>query len=214
MAKRPNIIFYFSDQQRWDTMGCYGQSLPVTPYLDRLAAEGTLFENAFTCQPVCGPARACLQTGLYATQVGCHINDLKLPLDADTIARRFNDAGYRTGYIGKWHLASQGTFVPGIPKEDYTIYPIPEERRGGYQDWLASDVLEFTSHGYNGYMHDGDGNKVEFTGHRVDCIGDFTVDYVRKIAEMKMPDLNAGSIEAAMSMIAGTARSMGVVVGE
>ncbi len=185
MAKRPNIIFYFSDQQRWDTMGCYGQKLPVTPNLDRLAAQGTLFENAFTCQPVCGPARACLQTGLYATQIGCHVNDLKLPLDADTIARRFNDAGYRTGYIGKWHLASSGTFLPGIEKEDYTIYPIPEERRGGYQDWLASDVLEFTSHGYDGYMHDGDGNKVEFKGHRVDAIGDFTVDYVRNIAKAR-----------------------------
>ena len=60
---RPNIIFYFSDQQRWDTLGCYGQSLNVTPNLDRLAKEGVLFENAFTCQPVCGPARACLQSG-------------------------------------------------------------------------------------------------------------------------------------------------------
>ena len=46
---RPNIIFYFSDQQRWDTMGCYGQRLPVTPNLDRLAAEGTRLEYAFTC---------------------------------------------------------------------------------------------------------------------------------------------------------------------
>ena len=55
MQKRPNIVFYFSDQQRWDTLGCYGQSLPVSPNLDQLAQEGTLFENAFTCQPVCGP---------------------------------------------------------------------------------------------------------------------------------------------------------------
>ena len=59
---RPNIIFYFSDQQRWDTLGCYGQRLPISPNLDRLAAEGTRFEYAFTCQPVCGPARACLQS--------------------------------------------------------------------------------------------------------------------------------------------------------
>lgn len=179
MNRRPNIIFYFSDQQRWDTMGCYGQELPVTPYLDSLASEGTLFEHAFTCQPVCGPARACLQTGLYATQTGCFRNDIKLPIDADTIAKRFNASGYRTAYIGKWHLASTGA------QENYTIVPTPVERRGGYDYWLASDVLEFTSHGYNGYMFDADGRQVDFIGHRVDCIGDFTVDFIQKTAQAR-----------------------------
>ncbi len=181
MGKRPNIIFYFSDQQRWDTMGCYGQKLPVTPYLDRLAAEGTLFSNAFTCQPVCGPARACLQTGLYATQVGCYRNDIKLPIGIDTLARRFAAAGYRTAYIGKWHLASEHSKANDETREDYTISAVPEERRGGYEYWLAADVLEFTSHGYDGYMYDGEGKKVEFIGHRVDAIGDYTVDYIRKV---------------------------------
>ena len=79
--KRPNIIFYFSDQQRADTAGCYGQRLPVTPNLDAVAEEGTVFENAFTCQPVCGPMRACLQSGVYATQTGCYRNDIALPTD-------------------------------------------------------------------------------------------------------------------------------------
>lgn len=50
--KKPNIIFIFSDQQRWDTLGCYGQKLNVSPYLDRMAKEGILFENHFSCQPV------------------------------------------------------------------------------------------------------------------------------------------------------------------
>ncbi|HOB23202.1 MAG TPA: sulfatase-like hydrolase/transferase, partial [Bacillota bacterium] len=62
----PNIVFFFTDQQRWDTAGCYGQELNITQNLDQLAADGVRFENAFTCQPVCGPARACLQTGKYA----------------------------------------------------------------------------------------------------------------------------------------------------
>ena len=79
MQQRPNIVFYFSDQQRWDTLGCYGQRLDVTPNLDALAAGGTRYENAFTCQPVCGPARACLQTGRYATEIGCEINGFALP---------------------------------------------------------------------------------------------------------------------------------------
>lgn len=50
-----NIIFYFSDQQRWDTCGCFGQPLPITPNLDALAREGVKFDNAFSPQPVCGP---------------------------------------------------------------------------------------------------------------------------------------------------------------
>ena len=66
-----NIIFYFSDQQRWDTCGCFGQPLDITPNLDRLAQEGVKFDNAFSPQPVCGPCRALFQTGRYATDTGC-----------------------------------------------------------------------------------------------------------------------------------------------
>ena len=65
-----NIIFYFTDQQRWDTCGCFGQPLDITPNLDRLAREGVKFDNAFSPQPVCGPCRALFQTGRYATGGG------------------------------------------------------------------------------------------------------------------------------------------------
>ena len=101
-TKKPNVIFVFSDQQRWDTMGCYSQKLDVTPNLDQLAEKGVLFENAFTCQPVCGPARACLQTGKYATEIGCFRNNIALPRDHKTIAHWFSEAGYDVGYVGKW----------------------------------------------------------------------------------------------------------------
>ena len=158
----PNILFIFSDQQRWDTCGCYGQPLDVTPNLDRMAAEGVRFEHAFTCQPVCGPARACLQTGKYATEVGCHTNHRMLPLDEKTMAQWFSEAGYEVGYIGKWHLASCG---PRGGPDDFRVKPVPPERRGGYEDyWLASDVLEFTSHSYDGHMFDGDSEQARVPG--------------------------------------------------
>ena len=174
MPDRPNILFVFSDQQRWDTCGCYGQPLPVTPHLDQLAAEGVRFENAFTCQPVCGPARSCIQSGLYATETGCYRNSIALPLDQKTIAHRLSAAGYEVGYIGKWHLASTRPVV------NHETCPVPPERRGGYRDyWLASDVLEFTSHGYDGHMFNADGEKVEFKGYRVDCVTDFALEYLR-----------------------------------
>lgn len=172
---KPNIVFYFSDQQRWDTLGCYGQKLDVTPNLDMLAKEGVLFSNAFTCQPVCGPARACLQTGKYATETGCYRNAVPLPLGIPTLADYFNAAGYDTAYVGKWHLASGDR--EGDPKNE--TGPVPVERRGGYKDyWMASDVLEFTSHGYNGYMHDIEGKKTYFTGYRPDCVNNYAIDYI------------------------------------
>lgn len=172
--KRPNIIFFFSDQQRWDTLGCYGQKLEVTPNLDRLASEGVRFENAFTCQPVCGPARSCLQTGRYATSSGCFRNDIPLPMNLKTIANYFAEADYEVAYVGKWHLASDTE--NGI---DYQTRAIPPERRGGYADyWMAADILEFTSHGYDGYVYDKDMKKLEFKGYRTDCITDYALKYI------------------------------------
>ncbi len=173
--KQPNIIFYFSDQQRWDTMGCYGQKLNVTPVLDALAREGALFENAFTCQPVCGPARACLQTGLYATQVGVHTNHRILPEGFDTLARRLIAGGYETAYVGKWHLAS-------CKGSSYRTEAVPPERRGGYEYWMAADALEWTSHGYNGHVFDGDMQRHDFVGHRIDCINAYAIDYLHQYA--------------------------------
>lgn len=180
---QPNIVFYFSDQQRWDTLGCYGQKLEVTPHLDRLAAQGVLFENAFTCQPVCGPARACLQTGRFATQVGCYRNDIELPPDEpNTLARLFNAAGYDTAYVGKWHLASNGE--KGL---DNTVTAVPERYRGGWKHWMAADVLEFTSHGYNGFVFDDAGARHDFVGYRVDCINNFAVDYLHRRRGSEQP---------------------------
>src|SRR5210317_1439971 len=128
---RPNIIVLFSDQQRWDTLGCYGQKLPISPNLDKMAEEGVRFEHAFTCQPVCGPVRATLQTGKFPTEVGCEVNHRHLPVDADTLAKRMKAQGYRTGYIGKWHLASGPNRLVNGYDPDYRIVPVPEELRGG-----------------------------------------------------------------------------------
>jgi uncharacterized sulfatase len=177
MTDSPNILCFFVDQQRWDTCGCYGQPLPVTPQLDALAASGTRFENAFTCQPVCGPARAALQTGRYASEVACEVNHRRLPAKTPTLATYLNAAGYHTGYIGKWHLASTGPM--GGP-DDFRTKPVPPELRGDYSSWLASDVLEFTSHGYDGHMFDAAGNQRDFPEgrYRVDAQTDWVLEFL------------------------------------
>ena len=181
---RPNVIFFFSDQQRWDTVGTYGQELDVTPNLDRMAEEGVKFEYAFTPQPVCGPARSVLQTGKYATETGCYRNNIALPQDEKTIAHWFSEAGYEVGYIGKWHLASTGGHSNEDigPRVDHQTEPIPLEWRGGWKDhWLASDILEFTSHSYDGHMFNGEMERVEFPEdrYRVDCVTDYALNYLR-----------------------------------
>ena len=170
MKKQKNIVFYFSDQQRWDTV-----NEQVTPNLMQLAREGVKFENNFTCQPVCGPARACLQTGLYATECGCYWNGIAMPQTIKPLASYFNDAGYQTAYIGKWHLASDRYPGVGLHCESTAV---PKERMGEYQYWRAADVLEFTSHGYDGYVFDENGNKIDFKGYRADCINDFALEYL------------------------------------
>lgn len=177
---KENIVFFFSDQQRFDTLGCNGQELAVTPHIDKMAGEGVNFVNTFTAQPVCGPARSCLQTGLYPTQTGCFKNGIALPLNIPTLAGQMKDAGYDVAYVGKWHLASDEH------ENHYETKAVPIERRGGYTNyWMASDVLEFTSHGYDGYVYDKDNNKVEFRGYRADCITDFAIDYIKNYKEEK-----------------------------
>jgi len=173
-----NIIFYFTDQQRADTCGCFGQPLHITPNLDALAGEGVKFDYAFTPQPVCGPSRALFQTGRYPTDTGCFRNNIMLPQTVKTLANYIEEAGYETAYIGKWHLASDGE-LEQPPVIDHATTAIPLHLRGGYSGfWRASDVLEFTSHGYDGYVFDEHDKRIDFSGYRVDCITDFALDYL------------------------------------
>ena len=164
--KSPNVIVFFTDQQRWDTTGVHGNPLDLTPNFDRMARQGTDVHYAFTCQPVCGPARSCLQTGLYATETGCYRNNIALPEDSITLADYFNGAGYDTAYIGKWHLADTG------------MGAVAPEQRGGYKYWLASNVLEFTSDAYDLVMYDNDQQAQKLPGYRVDAQTDAAIRYI------------------------------------
>ena len=164
---RPNVIVFFTDQQRWDTTGIHGNPTGLTPNFDRMAQNGTDVHRCFTCQPVCGPARSSLQTGLYATNTGCFRNGIPMSPDATTLAHHFQRANYSTGCIGKWHLG---------PNDSYG--PVDPNYRGGYDYWLASNILEFTSDAYNVVMYDNDDNPVRLPGYRVDAVTDAVIRYV------------------------------------
>src|SRR5699024_3298046 len=131
LSKQPNVIVFFTDQQRHDSAGVHGNPLGLTPNFDRIAKEGTHIYNSFTCAPVCGPARACWQTGTHITTNSTYKNGIPLTNDLPHLADCFNSAGYKTGYIGKWHLSS-----------DTGTGAVPKERRGGYQSWLGGNATE------------------------------------------------------------------------
>ena len=163
---RPNVIVFFTDQQRWDTTGVHGNPLELTPNFDRVAQGCTHVLNSFTCQPVCAPARASLQTGLYSTRTGVWRNGRGLPKDMRTLAHSFGEAGYRTGYIGKWHLAAG--------HRD----PVPADEQGGYEYWLGANLTEFVSEPYHAVLYDKEGEPVELPGHRIDGTTDVAIRYI------------------------------------
>ena len=160
-----NVIFFFTDQQRYDTTGMAHNPCGLTPNFDCMASDGTYAEYAFTPQPVCGPARAVLQTGKYATTTGNHKNGIPLSREHKTMADYFNEAGYETGYIGKWHLA-EGR------------HAVSEEQRGGYGYWLGANSLEHTSTAYDTLVYDNDNQPVKLPGYRVDALTDAAIRFI------------------------------------
>lgn len=124
---RPNLLFVFADQMRGFDMGCAGNPAVRTPRMDRMAREGALVPGAFANCPVCTPSRAILLTGRYPLANRVLANDLPLPDDVPAFGDLAKAAGYRTGYIGKWHL-------DGVPRGKWTP---PGPRRHGFDDWAV-----------------------------------------------------------------------------
>ena len=129
---RPNILLIHSDQHRFDCLGVNGHRLLQTPHLDRLADQGVNFTHAFTPNPVCSPARACLQTGAWATRHRCvtiprteafQRADPDLPVMTQLLA----DAGYSVGHVGKFHDE-----VAGNPTDHGAEHYVPA---GRYHRW-------------------------------------------------------------------------------
>ena len=155
--RRPNIIVLVTDDQRWDSLSCMGTPVIQTPNLDRLAAEGVLFENNFCTTSICMSSRATILTGLHTR---CHgINDFGQPPDDGLFERtypvRLRAAGYRTGFVGKWGLGG----------------PLPEER---------FDFFDGFS-GQGKYFHGTEGE----TKHLTRLTGDKAVEFLGGCTEEK-----------------------------
>ncbi len=143
--RRPNILFLMPDQFRVQALGCMGNPDVKTPHLDQLSTEGLLLRNTFANTPVCCPARANILTGKYTHANGMVANDLRLRENQPTLSSLLRDAGYRTGFIGKWHLDG-GKRLPGFVP--------PGPRRHGFEYWAANECSH--AHFNTQYFRDSD----------------------------------------------------------
>lgn len=108
------FIWVMTDTTGWNMVGCYGFPAMKTPNMDMMASSGVRFEKAYTCQPVCGPARSALFTGLYPHSNGSWGNSMPLGADVKTLGQRLTSQGVACGYIGKWHLDAGDYFGNGV----------------------------------------------------------------------------------------------------
>jgi arylsulfatase A-like enzyme len=129
-TRRPNVIWFMPDQWRGMALGCMGDPNVKTPHLDAMAREGLLIRNMLANTPVCCPARSILMTGQYCHRNGMTANDLRLREDHVSLPKLLRGAGYRTGFIGKWHLDG-GQRMPGFVP--------PGPRRQGFEWWAANE---------------------------------------------------------------------------
>lgn len=171
---KPNIVFILTDQWRAQAFGYAGDLNVKTPNIDALAARCINFENTISVCPVCTPQRASLLTGRFPTTTGMFMNDLYLPKEELCMAEILQEAGYETGYIGKWHLDGHG-------RDSY----IPPGRRQGFDYWK---VLECT-HKYNeSYYYAGDDpTKREWNGYDAYAQTADARNYIREHANGDYP---------------------------
>ena len=157
----PNFVFVLADDLGWSQLGCYGSSYYESPNIDRLAAQGMRFTDAYAACPVCSPTRASIMTGKYPARL--HVTDFikggkpprnsplahpdwqkHLPLDEITIAEALKQEGYKTASFGKWHLSQEKTPPKSLPfnpdKQGFDEHIVTYKPSGHMkQDWQTPE---------------------------------------------------------------------------
>jgi len=157
---RPNFVFILIDDLRFNALGCVGHPFVKTPNIDRIAREGATFTNAFVTTPLCSPSRASYLTGRYVRshKVLGNGDNAALSHQLVTWPRLLHDAGYETGYAGKWHMGTD------------------DSPRPGFDRWVS-----FRGQGvYIDPPLNVDGQRIQATGYITDLITDYSVEFLKK----------------------------------
>ncbi len=158
--RRPNLLFILNDDLRHDGLGCTGHPFVKTPNIDRIAQEGARLTNAFVTTPLCSPSRASYLTGQYVHKhsVAGNGDNAALSHKLTTFPKLLHDAGYETGYFGKWHMGND------------------DSPRPGFDRWVS-----FKGQGrYDDPPMNIDGKQVEQKGYMTDLLSQYAADFVRK----------------------------------
>ena len=176
--RRPNVLWLVADQLRFHALGVSGDPNVATPAIDALAAEGMLCTDSYSHYPVCMPFRAGLMTGQYGHVNGVMRHGDFLDPNARTVAHAFAEDGYRTSYVGKWHLAPESGAAMVSPQgwagQDFWVHP---RMRGGFQDWYGFNI---SNNYYETYITSREKvEPVRLEGHQTDALTELSIDYLR-----------------------------------
>ena len=150
--RKPNLVLFLPDQQRADTIACYGGAKVHAPNLNKLASESVVFERAYVTHPVCTPSRSSLMTGTWPHINGCTRNSVPLDRRFRVFPELMEDRDYRAAYIGKWHLGEEGPIGRGFDEwvstddhGDYTNFLIsqsitPDKQNGRFSELAISNL--------------------------------------------------------------------------
>lgn len=182
-AQRPNILFILADDLGWGDLSCYGRPDYQTPHLDRLAAQGMRFTNAYSAAPVCTPTRVAFQTGRYParlpvgleepitqrSQLGDRVKTVGIPLEHPTVSSLIKAQDYDTALVGKWHLGYLPYFGP---------------LKTGYDEFfgiMSGAVDHFTHKDMTSNLDLFEGEvPIERVGYITDLLTDRAVEYIER----------------------------------
>ncbi len=171
-TKKPNVIWVISDQHRASALSCNGDGNLSTPHIDILANMGINFTGAVGGFPLCCPFRGSMLTGIYPHKcVPGH--EYQMPPEQKTIAHVFNENGYDTAYIGKWHLDGHHE-----RESRAALHVVPPERRGGFKYWVG---YENNNLQYDCYVHGGEGDNAfmyRLPGYETDELTNLLIKYI------------------------------------
>ncbi len=171
---QPNVVVLFPDQLRALSLPLFGETQIETPNIDRLASEGTLLTQAISNCPVCTPARAMLVTGRYPQTTGHLINTTRTRHSEISIADAFAHQGYKTAWVGKWHLHTG--LWPALDRMPQHPDWVPEGRdRLGFQYWRAYNQHMVY---FDGFVHKDDWDYERWDGYETDGLLNYGVEFM------------------------------------